>query len=544
MEPVELARQESAAVQIDSFVRDRLPPRQAWPEISVEPGQGDGMALNCAYELLDRHVDEGSGETLAVVSEQQSLTYTMLREHANRIAHVLARDLGVVPGNRVLLRGFNSPTLVAAWFAVQKCGAVAVTTMPLLRRAELAKILDIARPNAALCESRLAAEVHQACDDADATCRIVSWDAACGDLHRRMARFSADFANAPTTADDVALIGFTSGTTGRPKATVHFHRDVMATCRAVGGHIVRPSPADVFIGTAPLAFTFGLGGLVFFPMQGGATTVLNERYSPETFVDAIERFRATVCFTVPTFYRRVAPLARGRDLSSLRLCVSSGEALPSAVRGLWRDATGVELTEFMGSTEMLHAFVGATGPEIREGLIGRALPGYRVAIVDEDGRELKPGDIGLLAVKGPTGCRYLDDPRQRDYVRNGWNVTGDTCAMDADGYVRYHARADDIIVSAGYNISGVEVENALMEHPAVLECAVIGAPDAERGQSVTAYVVARQLPDDETLFTETLKQHVRDRLAPYKYPRAIHLIDALPRNESGKLQRFRLRECV
>ena len=525
----------------DPFVRERLPPPDAWPDISVVPGAENGSPLNCAYALLDRHVDAGEGDRTAIVSDDESLSYAMLRDRADRIAHVLKRDLGVNRGNRVLLRGFNSPTLAAAWLAVQKCGAVAVTTMPLLRAAELSTIIRIARPTAALCEAELSGELEQAIRRESIPIPVLDYGGS-GVLGDRMARYGERFDNCATAADTVSLIGFTSGTTGRPKATVHFHRDVMAICRSVADAIVRPAPGDVFIGTAPLAFTFGLGGLLLFPLHGGATVVLNRRYSAESFADAVIHHRATVCFTVPTFYRRIAPLLANGRARTLRLCVSSGEALPHPVRDQWRASTGVELTELLGSTEMLHAFVGATGDDVRPGFIGPALPGYQLAIVDDSGNPLPTGRRGLLAVKGPTGCRYLGDPRQSDYVRQGWNVTGDTCELDEDGYVRYVARSDDLIVSAGYNISGVEVENVLLEHPDVLECAVVGTPDPSRGQVVAAFVVAKSPPDDASTFSEALKQHVRDRLAPYKYPRTIHLVDALPRNESGKLQRFRLRE--
>ncbi len=510
--------------------------------IDIPPGYEDGRPLNCAYELLDRHVDAGKGHRVAVVSDDECLTYAALRERADRIAHVLTREFGISPGNRVLLRGYNSPMLAAAWFAVQKCGAVAVTTMPLLRSVELSTIIDIARPSVALCESSLSDDLHQAIHHARSALPLLDYGTDGSTLETRLAYHDAPFDHHPTTTEAVSLIGFTSGTTGQPKATIHFHRDVMAICRAVADTLVRPVPGDVFIGTAPLAFTFGLGGLLLFPLHGGATAVLNRRYSVESFADALVRYHATVCFTVPTFYRRVAPMLAGEPAGDLRLCVSSGEALPLPVREQWRESTGIELTELLGSTEMLHAFVGATGADIRPGLVGRALPGYRLAVVDGSGHPLPTGSTGLLAVRGPTGCRYLDDPRQADYVRNGWNVTGDTCEIDDDGYVRYHARADDLIVSAGYNISGIEVENVLLEHPDVLECAVIGTPDEARGQVVSAYVVAKRPPADELNFADLLKQHVRDRLAPYKYPRAIHLLPALPRNESGKLQRFRLRE--
>ncbi len=529
---------------VDTDLHGRMPAREDWPRIDVDPRHADGMPLNCAVELLHRHLGQGHDQRIALIGADQRLSYAQLRERADRIAHVLTRDHGVVPGQRVLLRGANGPMLAAAWLATQLCGAVAVTTMPLLRRRELADILDIARPNVALCEAEGAAELVDAVAAGSNSLPVLGYrEDGVGDaLESAMARHPAPFTPCATSAEDISLIGFTSGTTGRPKATVHFHRDVMAICRVVADHVVQPVPGDVFIGTAPLAFTFGLGGLLLFPLHGGAASVLMPHGSAAAFADAVRRHRATVCFTVPTFYQRLAPLAVEKPFPSLRLCVSSGEALPSAVRRRWQQATGLALAELLGATEMLHAFVGARGDDIREGFIGRALPGYEIAILDPAGRVVAPGEPGRLAVRGPTGCRYLDDPRQRDYVQNGWNLTGDTCAVDADGYLRYHARADDMIVSSGYNISGIEVEAVLMEHPAVAECAVVGSPDPERGQVVTAWVVPREESSAAAPLAEALRAHVRQHLAPYKYPRRIHFLAALPRNESGKLQRFRLAE--
>lgn len=530
------------SAQVDRYIHDRLPPAEQWPELVLPPEYATPGRLNCVASLLDRHLASGGGSRLAVASNDQAWTYDQLHDRVCRIANVLTRDCGVVPGNRVLLRGPNSPILVALWLAVQKCGAVAVTTMSLLRAAELATIVEMSRPTLALSDSAIAGDLRAAVERQGGGCRVLTYDAAGGELARPMTRQPAVFDTVETAGDDVSLVGFTSGTTGRPKATIHFHRDVMAVCETVGKHIVRPAPDDVFIATAPLAFTFGLGGLVMFPLYGGGAAVLNPRYKPEQFLQAIERHRATVCFTVPTFYQRMSRLAAASAARSLRMSVSSGEALPVPVRELWREATGLEMTELLGATEMLHAFVGSRAEQARPGFIGPAIPGYRVAVLDDAGNPLPRGTIGKLAVKGPTGCRYLDDPRQAEYVQNGWNMTGDACAMDADGYVAYYARYDDMIISSGYNISGVEVENVLLEHPDVAECAVIGMPDTEFGQVVTAFIVPKGLPEDQSGFTEELQEFVRTHLAAYKYPRKIHLLDSLPRNESGKIQRFRLRE--
>lgn len=530
------------SAQVDRYIHDRLPPVSQWPELLLPPEHRAPRRLNCIEALLDHHVASGKGDRPALISDGLSWTYSELHDRVCRIANVLTRDCGVEPGNRVLLRGPNSPTVVALWLAVQKCGAVAVTTMSLLRAAELATIMEMSRPALAVSDSTIAEELRTAVEQQGGGCRVITYNDNGGELARKMAGQPQEFDTIATSSDDVSLVGFTSGTTGRPKATVHFHRDVLAVCEAVADHIVKPTTDDVFIATAPLAFTFGLGGLVLFPLYGGSAAVLNPRYNAEQFLAAIRRHRASVCFTVPTFYQRMTRCDARGATRSLRMSVSSGEALPIPVRDQWRESTGLEMTELLGSTEMLHAFVGSTGERVRPGYIGPAIRGYRVAILDDSGDPVPHGTIGRLAVKGPTGCRYLDDPRQADYVQNGWNITGDACAMDEDGYVAYHARCDDMIISSGYNISGVEVENVLLEHPDIAECAVIGTPDSEFGQVVTAFVVPKAKPEDGEIFAARLQDFVRNRLAPYKYPRKIRLLDSLPRNESGKIQRFRLRE--
>jgi 2-aminobenzoate-CoA ligase len=528
---------------VDTFARDNLPPAEQQPEFLFErPELRLPAQLNCAAELLDRHVDEGRGDRVCIRAPGVTWTYAALQDRADRIAHVLVRDMGLVPGNRVLLRAPNNPMLAACWFAVVKAGGIAVGTMPLLRAKELKAIIDKARITHALCDAALADELREAA--AGSTLRQLRHfnDDGPESLEAAMARHDGRFASVDTAADDTCLLAFTSGTTGVPKATMHFHRDVMAACACWPRHVLRPRADDVFIGSPPLAFTFGLGGLLLFPMAAGASTVLLERTAPPQLLDAIGQFGATVLFTAPTSYRTLA--ARGVDLrrTSLRKCVSAGEALPASTRALWKEATGIELIDGIGATEMLHIFISADEADARPGATGKVVPGYVARVVDDDGNEVPPGTIGRLAVKGPTGCRYLADTRQASYVRNGWNYTGDAYLMDADGYFHYHARTDDMIISAGYNIASPEVEDALMAHPAVAECGVIGVPDEVRGQIVKAYVVLRPGRTPGEAMAGELQQFVKDTVAPYKYPRAIEFIDALPRTQTGKLQRFRLHE--
>ena len=534
---------------LDTFARDHLPAADVQPEFFFDlPELQFPERLNCATELLDRAVAAGRGDHMCVRSPKGiAWTYADLQKQADRIAHVLVKDMGLVPGNRVLLRAANKPMLVACWFAVMKAGGIAVATMPMLRAKELKQIVDKAQVGFAFCDQALRAELEEVAMVTPVLERIVCFDDPSPDgLEALMARRDAPFANVDTAADDTCLFAFTSGTTGQPKATIHFHRDVMASCVCFPPHVLRAKAGDVFIGSPPLAFTFGLGGLTLFPMHVGAQTVLLERAGPNELLDAIAAYGATVLFTAPTSYRAMAPAVKERRLSvrdggTLRKCVAAGEALPAATRALWREATGIEIIDGIGATEMFHIFISADEAHARPGATGLVVPGYRARVVDGDGKPVPAGTVGRLAVQGPTGCRYLDDPRQADYVQGGWNYTGDAYFIDDDGYFHYQSRTDDMIVSAGYNIAAPEVEEALMAHAAVAECAVIGEPDAERGQIVKAFVVLRGGQRGDEAMVKTLQDFVKSTVAPYKYPRAVEFREALPRTETGKLQRFRLR---
>ncbi len=538
------------SAHIDTFARDHLPPLEQWPEFIFElPELQFSEALNCASELLDRHIAQGHGARPCVSAPGgPAWTYAELQIAANRIAGVLVQHMGLVPGNRVLLRSANKPMLVACWFAVMKAGGIAVASMPLLRAKELVQIIEKGEVTHALCDQALRAELEAARLQAPRLTQAVYFgDPSVAGLEALMATQPAHFDNVDTAADDTCLLAFTSGTTGQPKATMHFHRDVMASCVCFPPHVLRANSADVFIGSPPLAFTFGLGGLTLFPMSVGASTVLLEKTSPPDLLDGIERFGATVLVTAPTSYRAMAGAAHERKVSvalggTLRKCVSAGEALPAATRTQWREATGIELIDGIGATEMLHIFISADEATARPGATGRAVPGYRACVMDEAGRPVPAGTVGRLAVKGPTGCRYLADARQTSYVSGGWNYTGDAYLMDGDGYFVYQSRTDDMIVSAGYNIAAPEVEDALLGHPLVAECAVIGVPDEERGQIVKAFVVLRAPQAGSELMKRELQDFVKAAIAPYKYPRAIEFRATLPRTQTGKLQRFRLRE--
>ncbi|WP_396269128.1 AMP-binding protein [Ideonella sp.] len=547
------------SAHLDTFTKDHLPPPEQQPHYLFDlPELQFPEQLNCAVELLDKAVREGRGAAPCIhaPSGEGTLTwsYAELQERANRIAQVLVQDMGLVPGNRVLLRAPNNPMLAACWFGVIKAGGVAVGTMPLLRAKELGVMIERAQISHALVDAALLEEFNLVLAQDNAR-TLTQWRSFEGrgqggtvqSLEADMARHSGMFSAVNTAADDTCLLAFTSGTTGVPKATMHFHRDVMAICACWPPHVLRATASDVFIGSPPLAFTFGLGGMLLFPMSVGASTVLLEKAAPPNLLEAIERFKATVLFTAPTSYRVMAPQAAALKLSaahggSLRKCVSAGEALPASTRALWKDATGIEMIDGIGSTELLHIFISADEATARPGATGKAIPGYQACVVDEHMQPVPVGQVGKLAVKGPTGCRYLDDERQKNYVRDGWNLTGDAYVMDADGYFHYQARTDDMIISAGYNIAGPEVEEALMQHPAVAECGVIGAADAERGQIVKAFVVLRPGHANDEAMVRTLQDFVKATVAPYKYPRAIQFVTELPRTQTGKLQRFRLKD--
>jgi 2-aminobenzoate-CoA ligase len=532
---------------LDTFARDNLPPEADWPELAFTlPELSYPERFNCAVELLDRWIERGQGERPCIITPHETWTYAALAERVNRIANVLVRDLGHVPGNRVLLRGPNSPMMVATCLAVIKAGGVVVATMPLLRAKEIAYPLNKAAIRLALCDHRLADEMEKARAAAACLDRIVYWGSGAGDaLEALMQKPGYEiFACCDTASDDVCLIGFTSGTTGEPKGTMHFHRDMLATCDSYGRHVLRADASDRFIGSPPLAFTFGLGGLVLFPLRVGAATILLEKAPPDELLAAIAKHRATICFTAPTAYRAMLGKLAGHDISSLRKCVSAGEPLPQATFDAWGAATRISIMDGIGATEMLHIFIGSPDDAIRPGATGRPVPGYAARILDDAGREVPPGTIGRLAVRGPTGCRYLADARQKKYVQAGWNVTGDTYVMDADGYFWYQARSDDMIISAGYNIAGPEVEAALLAHPAVAECGVVGAADDERGQIVMAFVVPAAGSGADTVLARQLQDYVKATIAPYKYPRAVEFVTELPKTQTGKLQRFELRRLA
>ena len=529
----------------DTFARDNLPPVESWPVFNLEKFQYPEY-LNAGVELTDRMVEQGFGDNTALIGNGRQRTYKELSDWTNRIAHALAEDYGVKPGNRILIRSANNPAMVACWLAATKAGAVVVNTMPMLRAGELAQIVDKAEIEFALCDTRLMDELVACAKDSRFLKKVIGFDGTANhdaELDRIALTKSVKYEAVKTGRDDVALLGFTSGTTGEPKATMHFHRDLLIIADGYTREVLNVTPDDVFVGSPPLAFTFGLGGLAVFPLRFGATATLLEKASPPNMIEIIETYKATVCFTAPTAYRAMlAAMDDGADLSSLRAAVSAGETLPAPVYKAWMEKTGKPMLDGIGATEMLHIFISNRFGDSHPACTGRPVGGYEARIVDDEMNELPIGTIGKLAVRGPTGCRYLADDRQHGYVRDGWNLTGDAFFVDSEGYFHFAARNDDMIVSSGYNIAGPEVEAALLSHPDVAECAVVAAADEERGYIVQAHVVLTPNANPSPEMAKLLQDHVKATIAPYKYPRSILFIEALPKTATGKIQRFRLKQ--
>ncbi|MBA3895580.1 MAG: AMP-binding protein [Sphingomonadaceae bacterium] len=523
---------------VDTFIRDRLPPADQQPEFLFDLPEFDyPERLNAAVELIDK----GDPNALAVLNDSGSWTYRQMSDWSDRIARLLAEDEALVPGNRVLLRGPNCATMFAAWLGILKAGGVVVATMPILRAGEIRTIIDRAEVSHAIVDSRYLDDYRSAAGSAAKTPKLVTYDGdSGGELEDRLRRVAPGFKAVETHRDDVALVAFTSGTTGRAKGCVQFHRDVLIPADGFARHILQPQPGDRWACSAPIAFTFGLGMLLIFPWRFGGTAVTVEQPGPRALLEAVEKYRVTTLATAPTAYKVMTGIVDEHDISTLRTCVSAGEHLPVATWHAWHEATGHRLIDGIGATEMMHIFISASGDAIRPGSTGKAVPGYRTAVLDED-NAFRPSGSGRLAVKGPTGCRYFDDERQRDYVVAGWNITGDTFRIDDDGYCWFVARSDDMIISSGYNVAAPEVENALLLHPSVVECAVVGVPCPERGQKVKAFVILAGSITGDAVLAKALQDQVKAAIAPYKYPREIEFVAELPKTLTGKLQRFALR---
>lgn len=529
---------------VDTFTRDNLPPESEWPVFLME-GYEYPDYLNAGYELTDRMVERGFGDHTALIGHGRRRTYKELTDWSNRLAHALVEDYGLKPGNRVLIRSANNPAMIACWLAVTKAGGVAVNTMPMLRPGELTKIVDKAEIGLALCDTRLMEDLVVAAKENAFLKTVVGFDGTANhdaELDRAALDKSVKFQSVKTGRDDVALLGFTSGTTGVPKATMHFHRDILMIADAYAKHVLQVTPEDIFVGSPPIAFTFGLGGLAVFPLRFGAAAALIETASPPNLIKLIETYKATISFTAPTAYRAMlAAMQEGADLSSLRIAVSAGETLPAPVYQDWMTKTGIPILDGIGGTEMLHVFISNRLDDHQAGSTGVPVPGYQAIVVDDDFNEVPRGTVGKLAVRGPTGCRYMADSRQRVFVQNGWNLTGDAFMQDETGHFHFAARSDDMIVSAGYNIAGPEVEAALLAHEAVSECAVIGVADEARGTIVEAHIVLNDGFAADDVMVLTLQNHVKATIAPYKYPRSVKFCASLPKTTTGKIQRFQLK---
>ena len=539
------------SAQTDRFVHDRLPPPEQWPQrvYPVNPLNPVNSNIpdqsNLVEVLFQRAFDNGHADRPMLRSDRITLSYADALDRVNRIAQVLTEDFALLPGNRVLLRGGNSIGMALGWLAVVLAGGVAVASMPLLRAKELGEIIDKAQPMLALCDGALLEELQLAQARSGTLHPVIAFNLmnAPGSMAVLSAQKDGCFTPCPVAADDIAMMAFTSGTTGSPKVAVHSHRDVLAACDAWPRHVLQATPSDIVMGSPPLAFTFGLGGMLIFPMWAGASIYYPSiPYTPEAMVKLITQVGATICYTAPAFYRQMAAFAKQHGVPSLRLCVSAGESLPDATRQLWMGATGIGIIDGIGTTEMFHIFISSAPGDLRQGAVGKVVPGYQAKVVDDHGQEVPRGNVGKLAVIGPTGCRYLNDARQLNYVKGGWNYPGDAFTQDADGYFFYQARDDDLIITAGYNVAGPEVEDALLTHSAVAECGVVGIADEDRGMIVKAFVVLKSGHAGDAVMVKSLQDHVKAVLAPFKYPRQIAFMAQLPRTQTGKLQRFKLRQ--
>ena len=535
------------SIHTDTFARDNLPPMEQWPDLLLDDFVYPER-LNVGFELTDAMVEAGFGDQVALIGNGRQRTYKELADWTNRLAHVLVDDIGVKPGNRILIRSANNPAMVACWLAASKAGAVVVNTMPMLRAVELQKYIEKAEIKFALCDTRLMEELETCAEKTPALKQVTGFDGTSNhdaELDRLALEKPVSFQCADTAQDDVALLGFTSGSTGEPKATMHFHRDLLIIADGYAKEVLGVTPDDVFVGSPPLAFTFGLGGLAVFPLRFGATATLLEEASPPHMVEIIEKYKATICFTAPTAYRvMLQAMEDGADLSSLRAAVSAGETLPAPIYEDWITKTGKPMLDGIGATELLHIFISNRFADHRPACTGKVVRGYEAKVLSEDGTEAPRGTMGRLAVRGPTGCRYLRGERQAEYVQNGWNISGDTFVQDEDGYFHFAARNDDMIVSSGYNIAGPEVEAALLSHAAVAECGVIGASSEERGMIVEAHIVLADSREGSDELIQSIQDHVKQKIAPYKYPRSVVFCDSLPKTATGKIQRFRLKQSV
>lgn len=528
----------------DNFAHDSLPDISLQPDYIWDlPQFRQPEMLNCVDRLLDDHIKNGNGDAICLRTFEKNWTYRELYEKANQIAQVLIDDLGLQSGNRVLIRSANNPMMVACWFGIIKAGGIVVATMPLLRAKELTTIIECAEISHVLCDVHLESEIDQVHSPfIKRICKFDGSENGTSELENLMLPKAKTFMNFHSKADSVALVGFTSGTTGLPKMTAHYHKDILNICEAFPQFSLQPTPDDIFTGSPPIGFTFGLGGLVLFPMYFGASTFLIEKPSPDLLLEAIQNHKISICFTAPTAWRIITSKVPDYDISSLRKCVSAGETLPLKVWQDWYDATGLKIIDGIGATEMLHIFISSNEENMRPGATGLPITGYEAKIIDAAGNELPANEPGRLAVRGITGCKYLNRPdKQREYVENGWNITGDVYKKDEDGYFWFIARGDDMIISSGYNIAAVEVESVLLTHEDILECAVVGLPDEERGMLVCAHVVLKEKNKASDEFSKAIQQWFKEVAAPYKYPRVIYFADLLPKTETGKIQRFKLK---
>ena len=508
--------------------------------------------FNIADYLVDRHVREGRGGRTAILCGDEVITYAQVADRSNRVANGL-RSLGVRREERVLLLLLDTPAFVYSFFAAQKLGAVPIPTNTLLKSQDYRYMLNDSRARVAIVSAPLLPQLAAIPrDELPYLEHIVIDGASNGEMtgFDQLLTAAAALQLQDTSKDDAAFWLYSSGTTGFPKGAVHLHHDILYTVVCYAQGVLGITAADRTFSVAKLFFAYGLGNALTFPFAAGATTILwpGPATPPNVFAQ-IERFKPTLFFSVPTNYGQLLAHKReGRDfdLSSIRQAVSAGEALPKALYERFKDRFGIEILDGIGSTEILHIFISNRGGRVRPGSAGELVTGYEARIVDESGVEVADGTVGNLLIKGDSTCAYYwnKHDRTKDTIEGHWIRTGDKFYRDSDGYYWYAGRADDMLKVGGIWVSPVEIENTLVEHPAVQEAGVIGRRDADNLEKPMAYVVlaAEYVPSPE--LARELQDFVRSKIAEYKRPRWIEFVEALPKTATGKTQRFKLRETA
>jgi len=538
-----------------------LPPKDMWPEYVVPQEFADTPEqVNLADFLVDRHVREGRGNNIAIKFMDKQFTFAQLQGMVNKFGNSL-KAVGVESQDRVGLRLVNSPQAVATVFAIEKIGAIPVPTSPLWSKDEVAFVANNAEMKFFVVNAPLMPPVEEAKPNFEFGTKVIVIGGeadkvkAAGNLvfEEMMANGAPNLEAAMLGPGDIGIILYTSGTTGMPKGCVHFARPAIIESKLVNKYVYKLAPGDVLGGAAPVSFAAGFGTFTLIPFEGGAAISLIPKFAPADMMDLIQKHKITVLTGLPTAYRALMkfPDFKKYDVGSVRMYTSGGDALGAETLAGWTKLTGQPIWEGLGGTEMLHLLTsnGMNAKPVPNS-IGKALPGVKVRVITPEGKDCKPGEVGSMIIKGPSGSLYwkpyVDDERliksQRKGVVNGWNQMGDAVYMQEDGNIFFVSREDDMIKSSGYRIGPAEVEEAIAKHPKVADVGVIGVPDPDKGQITKAFIVMKPGEEGGDKFFEELKVFLKDHIAIYKLPRAIEYVESLPRTPTGKLLRRKLRK--